>query len=90
MREDPFDLTRWAEPPPLPKEPDTDAWFWMLFWIACAAVAIGLATGCSDGARRLWLIREEVHYPWKHCVYQDIVSEYIVTIKASQTCPQLM
>lgn len=90
MNEDPFDLTRWAEPPPLPQEPDTDAWFWLLFWIACCAIALGLVSGCSDGSSRMWLIREEVYYPWKHCVYQDIVSEYIITIKASQACPQLM
>lgn len=87
MTEDPFDLTPERE---IERRPNSDDWFWLLFWIATAMLALGFATGCGDDIRHLWLIREDVQYPWKHCVYQDIVSEYIVTIKSSQACPQLM
>lgn len=71
-------------------EPDTDTWFWFLFGVACIAIALGFTYGCGDDSPHMRLIREETDYPWKHCVYQDIVSEYIVTIKASKSCPQLM
>lgn len=56
-----------------------------LVWI------IWLITACGgDESRTLYLIREEVDYPWRRCIYQDLVSEYVFTIEASKPCPQLI
>lgn len=71
--------------------PIADGWFSLLIAFAFLFMLAGFATGCSDDSEPAkYLIREDVDYPWKHCVYQDLVSEYVLTIEAYKACPLLI
>jgi hypothetical protein len=78
-----FDLVRRS------RRASIEEWiWWALVMFAIYLLLAGICIGCGDAPGDMYLIREEVDYPWKRCVYQDIVSEYVYTIKASQACPQ--